>query len=68
MLEKKQLDLFLNKNCKIILSNGFSYSGILKEVSETTIVFEDRFEGLKIFDLNIISGIGQTGGKHGRME
>lgn len=66
MIEKKQLDLFLNKNCKIILSNGFSYSGILKEVSETTLVFEDRFEGLMIFDLSIIRSIGQVGEKHDR--
>jgi len=66
-MERKQLNFFVNKYCKIILSNGFTYCGILKEVNETTLVFEDRFEGLKIFDLTIITGIGQAGEKYGRM-
>lgn len=67
MIEKKQLKLFVGRSCKIILSNGFSYCGILKNISETSITFEDRFDGLKIFDTSIIKSIGEIrGGKDER--
>jgi len=63
MVEKKQLELFINKYCKLILSNGFSYCGLLKSISETSITFEDRFDGLKIIDINYIKSIGEIRGE-----
>lgn len=62
MIEKKDLEIFVNKYCKLILSNGFSYCGMLMHISETSITFEDRFDGLKIFDISIIKSIGEVRG------
>ncbi len=62
MIEKRQLELFVNKRCKLILSNGFSYCGTLKHISETSVTFEDRFDGLKIIDISYIKSIGETRG------
>lgn len=64
MIEKDELNLFINQQCKIILSNGFTYTGILRKINNSSILFEDRFDGLKILDISIIKGIGQLGGKH----
>ena len=62
MVERKQLELFIGRYCKLILSNGFSYCGILKHISETSVTFDDRFDGLKIFDVSIIKSIGEVRG------
>lgn len=66
MMEREDLTYFLNKYCTIILENGFTYTGILKKINDNSIVFDDRFQGIKIFDLNIITGIGEAGEKNGR--
>ena len=64
MIEKKQLKLFVGKFCKLILNNGFSYIGYLREVGETSIKFDDRFDGIYFFDISFIKSIGGVrGGK-----
>ncbi|RJQ16849.1 hypothetical protein C4573_02175 [Candidatus Woesearchaeota archaeon] len=65
-MEREDLTYFVNKYCNIILENGFTYTGILKKINDNTIVFDDRFQGLKIFDLSIITGIGEAGEKNDR--
>ena len=67
MIEKEDLMYFLDKYCMLILENGFTYSGILKKINEESIVFDDRFQGIKLFDLSIIKSVGQAGEQHGRM-
>lgn len=65
MIEKEELELFINKYCRIILNNGYSYAGYLRKVTLASIVFEDRFDGLKVFDTSIITSIGEVkGGQH----
>lgn len=63
MMRKEELELFKDKYCKLILSNGFGYCGYIKQITEETLFFEDRFDGLKIFDISIIKSIGEVRGE-----
>ena len=58
MIEKKQLEEFIGKFCKLILNNGYNYIGYLKEVGETSIKFDDRFDGIYLFDIDYIKSVG----------
>ena len=63
MIEKQHLEIFVNKFCKLTLNNGFSYIGTLKEVSETSITFDDRFDGISIFDTRFVKSICEVKGE-----
>ena len=58
-MRRKELEIFANDFCKIILSNGFGYSGTIKKINDNSVYFQDRFEGLKIIDMDIIKSIGK---------
>jgi len=57
MIEKEELEVFVNKFCKLILSNGFNYIGTVKKVTETSVTFDDRFDGIYVFDISFIKSI-----------
>ena len=58
MITIEQITPFKGMYCKIILSNGFAYCGVLKEISDSTVLFEDRYDGKKLIDISIIRSIG----------
>jgi len=58
-MRRDQLELFKNRLSNIILSNGFSYTGFIKEISNESITFEDRFSGIMLIDINSIRMISE---------
>ena len=56
-MKMQQLKLFNNKNCRIILDNGFTYQGQLKGITKESITFYDRFSGLMIIELDSVKAI-----------
>ena len=61
-MKREQLEFFNKKDCKILLSNGFFYQGIVKSIELESITFEDRFNGLMIIDLDSIKIISEING------
>lgn len=60
MITKKTIESFKGEYCEIILSNGFTYRGVLKELIGSVVFLNDRFDGLKTFDRSIIKSIGMV--------
>ncbi len=46
MMKKEELTFYLNKKIKIILKNSFKYEGQIDKLSDTSLRFLDRFEGV----------------------
>ena len=63
MIEKQQLEIFVNKFCKLTLNDGFSYIGTVKAITETSITFDDRFDGTYIFDTRFVKSICEVKGE-----
>ncbi|MCF7859698.1 MAG: hypothetical protein K9N07_10330 [Candidatus Cloacimonetes bacterium] len=59
---KDELEIFVDKYCKLILKDGFSYIGRLKKVSETSVTFDDRFDGIYLFDISSVKSICEVRG------
>ena len=44
-----ELDELVNQYCDLVLTNGFSYTGILLSVEDTYVIFMDRRDGTRQF-------------------
>ncbi|MFH1972389.1 MAG: hypothetical protein ABIJ18_02820 [archaeon] len=60
-MEKNQIKLFENKNCQLVIDNGFVYNGFAEKVTENSVIFHDKINGKMIFDLKYIRSIGERG-------
>ncbi len=45
-MKKEELAFYLNKKIKIILKNNFKYVGSIDKLSDDSLRFSDRFEGI----------------------
>jgi hypothetical protein len=58
-MNKEVLDKFIGRECRLILENGFGFSGKLESIEKDVVKFRDRYEGLKFFDVSFVRGIGE---------
>jgi len=42
-MDKEALQIFLNKRIKILLENRITYTGSIKEIYSTSLIFIDKF-------------------------
>ena len=66
MMNKEELQYYLDKNkkIKITLKNNFRYNGKILELFETSLRFEDKFDGVLTIPYEEIRLISEIGGGH----
>jgi len=59
-MQKKEAEKHLRKKVRIVLSNGFHFSGEVLEVSEDTLILFDKFDtkvSIKLSDIIVCSEV-----------
>lgn len=54
-MKKEEAEVYLNKNVRIILKNGFSYHGKVLKVNENSLILKDKYGSDVFIDLSNIS-------------
>jgi len=60
MINKKEIENFLGRNCRLILKNGFVFSGTVSSIEENSFFFIDKKTGSVKFDYEAIDHIEQV--------
>lgn len=53
-MDRETIQLFLNKKVRIYQNNKFHYVGYIIKVTESSLVLNDRYDGIMILNLNDI--------------
>ena len=59
-MQKKEAEKHLRKKVRVVLSNGFHFSGEVLEVSEDTLILFDKFDtrvSIKLSDIIVCSEV-----------
>ena len=62
-MNNEQIKKFLNKKVKLILNNGFRYSGKITTINDSSIEFYDKFGNFIAIENTTIELITTDGGK-----
>lgn len=61
-MRKEDINGFLGKRVKIVLKNGYFYTGEITKLNEDSLHFLDRYNHKLVFSLDVIDGVLTLGG------